>query len=288
MQMKYIQITCHQSLVEKVVMELGNKGVFQFLDSNHTLTAVQRSSKHSLFAHALTQIRRCDDMERIVRYLNSEMRRVIDANQDAYLDDDIDDVAINAAMESGRFENIYEDTKRIEGMLRDMASTLNQCTANLNTELERKQVLIAGREFYHLRTNPALDHHHRGGANGGGERKEGDEMRRILGGHGTDDEVRFNTVAGVIKTSFVSKFRRQLFRSTRGNHHIQTKVIAKSVGLRDPETQAEVDMTVFIIFYRSTAIYDRIGRVIDAFGAHRYTDIPDFSDTEALEENITR
>jgi len=216
------------------------------------------------------------------------MRRVIDANQDAYLDDDIDDVAINAAMESGRFENIYEDTKRIEGMLRDMASTLNQCTANLNTELERKQVLIAGREFYHLRTNPALDHHHRGGANGGGERKEGDEMRRILGGHGTDDEVRFNTVAGVIKTSFVSKFRRQLFRSTRGNHHIQTKVIAKSVGLRDPETQAEVDMTVFIIFYRSTAIYDRIGRVIDAFGAHRYTDIPDFSDTEALEENITR
>jgi vacuolar-type H+-ATPase subunit I/STV1 len=267
-------------------MELGNKGVFQFLDSNHTLTAVQRSSKHSLFAHALTQIRRCDDMERIVRYLNSEMRRVIDANQDAYLDDDIDDVAINAAMESGRFENIYEDTKRIEGMLRDMASTLNQCTANLNTELERKQVLIAGREFYHLRTNPALDH--RGGANGGGERKEGDEMRRILGGHGTDDEVRFNTVAGVIKTSFVSKFRRQLFRSTRGNHHIQTKVIAKSVGLRDPETQAEVDMTVFIIFYRSTAIYDRIGRVIDAFGAHRYTDIPDFSDTEALEENITR
>jgi hypothetical protein len=171
MQMKYIQITCHQSLVEKVVMELGNKGVFQFLDSNHTLTAVQRSSKHSLFAHALTQIRRCDDMERIVRYLNSEMRRVIDANQDAYLDDDIDDVAINAAMESGRFENIYEDTKRIEGMLRDMASTLNQCTANLNTELERKQVLIAGREFYHLRTNPALDHHHVavvGGKNGFG------------------------------------------------------------------------------------------------------------------------
>ena len=66
-EMKYVQITCHQSLVEKVVMQLGNKGVFQFLDSNKLLTAVQRSSRHSLFAHALTQIRRCDDMERIVR-----------------------------------------------------------------------------------------------------------------------------------------------------------------------------------------------------------------------------
>ena len=79
-EMKYVQITCHQSLVEKVVMQLGNKGVFQFLDSNKLLTAVQRSSRHSLFAHALTQIRRCDDMERIVRYLNSEMRRVIESN----------------------------------------------------------------------------------------------------------------------------------------------------------------------------------------------------------------
>ena len=83
--MKYIQVTCHQSLVEKVVMELGNKGVFQFLDSNTTLTAVQRSNKHTLFAHALTQIRRCDDMERIVRYLNSEMRRVMDSSQDQFL-----------------------------------------------------------------------------------------------------------------------------------------------------------------------------------------------------------
>lgn len=72
-------------MVEKVVKKLGNLGVFQFLDSNSTLTAVQRSSKHSLFAHALTQIRRCDDMERIIRYLNSEMRRVIDSNQEQYL-----------------------------------------------------------------------------------------------------------------------------------------------------------------------------------------------------------
>ena len=80
--MKYVQITCHQSLVEKVVQELGNKNVFQFLDSNGTMTAVQRSAKHSLFAHALTQIRRCDDMERIIRYLNSEMRRVIDTENE--------------------------------------------------------------------------------------------------------------------------------------------------------------------------------------------------------------
>ena len=76
------------------------------------MTAVQRSVKHTLFAHALTQIRRCDDMERIIRYINSEMRRVIDSdtfsNQQFLEDGDIDDAAIDAAMESGRFDNIYE------------------------------------------------------------------------------------------------------------------------------------------------------------------------------------
>jgi hypothetical protein len=56
-------------------------------------------------------------------------------------------------MESGRFENIYEDTKRIEQMLRQMATTLHQCTTNLNNELERKEVLFAGRQFYDNRSS---------------------------------------------------------------------------------------------------------------------------------------
>ena len=54
--------------------------------------------------------------------------------------------------------------------------------------------------------------------------------------------------------------------------------------MRDPETQSEVDMTVFLIFDRSNAIYERTGRVIDAFCAHCYTDIPEISLNEELDE----
>ena len=77
--------------------------MYQFLDSNQSLTAVQRAAKHSLFAHALTQIRRCDDMERIIRYLSSEMRRIdealskrltdpMDFEEERYLNEHVDAV----------------------------------------------------------------------------------------------------------------------------------------------------------------------------------------------------
>ena len=114
-------------------------------------------------------------------------------------------------------------------------------------------------------------------------------MKRMMGGASSSDldDVRFDTVAGVIQTSFLSKFKRQLFRSTRGNCYMQERAIAKEVGLKDPETQEPVDMSVFLIFFRSQAIRDRVVRVVEAFGAHSYTDVPDFSDRVAIEEAIT-
>ena len=74
-------------------------------------------------------------------------------------------------------------------------------------------------------------------------------MKRMMGND--MDDVRFDTVAGVIKTVFLSKFRRQLFRSTRGNCYMQERRIPPEVGLKDPETQEVVDMSVFLIFFRS-------------------------------------
>ena len=45
----------------------------------------------------------------------------------------------------------------------------------------------------------------------------------MMGASNELDDVRFDTVAGVIKTSFLSKFKRQLFRSTRGNCYMQER-----------------------------------------------------------------
>merc|ERR1719502_833568 len=160
-EMKYISITCHQSLVEKVVRILGNvsgnTGVFQFLDSNQSLTAVQRSAKHTLFAHALTQIRRCDDMERIIRYLSSEMRRIdeslsktltdpMDADQETYLNEHVDAVLEDET--GAAFENLYVETQQLEARLRQLVANMTDLTQQHNRAVQRRQVLFAGRAFY--------------------------------------------------------------------------------------------------------------------------------------------
>merc|ERR1711871_416325 len=85
---------------------------------------------------------------------------------------------------------------------------------------------------------------------------------------GEGDDMRISIVAGVIKSALVNQFRRQLFRSTRGNFHLEVKNIA-DVDIKDPDTQQPADMSVFVVYYRAVQIGAKIGRVCDAFGADR-------------------
>ena len=130
--------------------------MFQFLDSNQSLTAVQRSAKHTLFAHALTQIRRCDDMERIIRYLSSEMRRIdeslsktltdpMDADQETYLNEHVDAVLEDET--GAAFENLYVETQQLEARLRQLVANMTDLTQQHNRAVQRRQVLFAGRAF---------------------------------------------------------------------------------------------------------------------------------------------
>ena len=59
---------------------------------------------------------------------------------------------------------------------------------------------------------------------------------------------------------------------------MQFKQIPMSVGLRDPETQNEVDMTVYVVFYRTPKIRGRIIKVAEAFAA-TVDEIPPINDT---------
>ena len=131
----------------------------------------------------------------------------------------------------------YKDTRRIESILRSMASTMNQCTTNLNNELERKQVLIAGRDMARNRTVVVENAEETKGNSSEGKKKQNNfslfhffhfyfmfslfhfitlslfhlylmflillwfvgEMVRMME---TEDTIQFENIAGVLKTSF--------------------------------------------------------------------------------------
>ena len=54
--------------------------------------------------------------------------------------------------------------------------------------------------------------------------------------------------------------------------------------MKDPETGSHIEMSVFMIFYRAESIRVRIQRVVEAFGAHAYQDVPDFNNLLLLDE----
>merc|ERR1711871_1176227 len=187
---------------------------------------------------------------------------------------DADEAYVNRTLDPAPFEDLYERLKGLERELRQHASNMSSCTAQYNNEVERREVLKTVREAGSSNRNA-------------GEAKipqgESVVMTPLTGGE--LDDMRINVVAGVIKSSVVNQFRRQLFRSTRGNFHLEVKNIDPEVGLKDPDTQQPAEMSVFLVYYRAEQIRIKIGRVCDAFGAHRY-EVPSFNDVDLISNQL--
>lgn len=109
----------------------------------------------------------------------------------------------------------------------------------------------------------------------------------IEGGR-SDREMLFSNIAGVLPVSERGRFERMLFRATRGNCYVRfSEIIPKDPDNveQNGEGQAKSSSptrTVFIIFYKSSAVEGKIRKICDAFNARRF-DIVDIDRPAELE-----
>ena len=96
-----------------------------------------------------------------------------------------------------------------------------------------------------------------------------------------DSELRFSSITGVVATDERNSFERIIFRATRGNCFVRFINIEKPI--RDPYTTELVKKSVFIIFYQSQRIENKLKKICTAFSARRYA-LPDISDIAAVEQ----
>jgi V-type H+-transporting ATPase subunit a len=80
------------------------------------------------------------------------------------------------------------------------------------------------------------------------------------------------------------RFERMIFRATRGNCFIRFAPIQQPI--TDPNTGQLIEKSVFIIFYKSEAIENKLKKICDAFSAHRYS-LPDMDDGSAVDKMLT-
>jgi len=93
----------------------------------------------------------------------------------------------------------------------------------------------------------------------------------------SDRDMLFSNIAGVLPISERGRFERMLFRSTRGNCYVRfsdivpkTDVVEAEGADASQQKSLPPSRTVFIIFYKSSAIEGKIRKICDAFNARRF------------------
>lgn len=90
--------------------------------------------------------------------------------------------------------------------------------------------------------------------------------------------INIERVAGVVKSDEVARFRKLIFRATKGKSFMFTEQYA------DPEEPTQMRSVYIITYYDGAHTRDKIYRICDSFSGQRYN-LPEMN---VLGENITR
>ena len=268
-EMEYVQIICPQSVVFKCVQLLGEQGSFQFIDQYPNKTTVQRGSQHRLFAHAIKEIKRCDNMERILRYLNQQARKsqVMPSNNN-------DLEGFNNGENGGfndkfKFDQVLKLLKDAEVEVRTQTKLVAQHTRDMNVALELNRVLKAAKQRY---------------AEGNAE-AEPDRESLLMNMDTGSDDVRIEMIGGVVDRKVEQGLLRQIFRASRSNAITYFSPI-DDVQLFDPDTQEPANLSVVLVFFqRSEELKKKIQKCCVAYGARTYP-LPDIRKRDEVDAMI--
>uniref|UniRef100_A0A8C9G672 V-type proton ATPase subunit a n=1 Tax=Pavo cristatus TaxID=9049 RepID=A0A8C9G672_PAVCR len=210
------------------VAELGDLGLVQFRDLNANVNSFQRKF--------VNEVRRCESLERILRFLENEMEDVVKiVKLEKYPETPLPREMID-------METVLE---KLEAELLEANQNQQTLKQNFLELVELKHLLKKTQDFF--------------------------EVPEVLGWTCNLfiyllTPLRFT--AGVIKRERVIPFERLLWRACRGN--IYLRYTEMDTPLEDPVTREEVKKNVFIIFYQGEQLKQKIKKICDGFRATVY------------------
>lgn len=219
---------------------LGEAGIVQFRDLNSDISAFQRKF--------VSEVRRCEEIERRLRYIGSEVKK--------------DGVAVPelqkmpAAPNPRELIDLEAHIERTEGEILEMSHNAVNLKSNFMELTELKHVLEKTDAFF--QESVCF------------QQQEGDSVNRALIGSGDDPASRtqLGFVAGVVPRERVFAFERMLWRISRGNVLLRRADIEEP--LNDPATGNLLQKTVFVAFYQGEELKARVKKVCTGFHATLY------------------
>ncbi|XP_048514628.1 V-type proton ATPase 116 kDa subunit a1 isoform X2 [Athalia rosae] len=221
------------------VSELGETGTVQFRDLNADVNSFQRKF--------VNEVRRCDEMERKLRYIEAEVKKDNVPTQDHLLE-------LPRAPNPREIIDLEAHLDKTENDILELSQNAVSLKSNFVELTELRHVLEKTQVFFT-------------------EEEVNDSITRALINEETAVQAagargRLEFVAGVINRERVPAFERMLWRISRGNVFLRQAELDKP--LEDPNTGNEIYKTVFVAFFQGEQLKSRIKKVCNGFHASLY------------------
>uniref|UniRef100_A0A1B6E585 V-type proton ATPase subunit a n=2 Tax=Clastoptera arizonana TaxID=38151 RepID=A0A1B6E585_9HEMI len=248
-EMTLCQLFLQSEAAYACVSELGELGLVQFRDLNPEVNAFQRKF--------VNEVRRCDEMERKLRYLEKEIKKdgipMLDTGENPEAPQPREMIDLEATFE------------KLESELREVNQNAEALKRNFLELTELKHILRKTQVFFDeadvgLAVCPRMSNSSRD-----------EDQILLLGEEGLragGQSLKLGFVAGVILRERIPAFERMLWRACRGNVFLRQAEIENA--LEDPSTGDQVLKSVFIIFFQGDQLKTRVKKICEGFRATLY------------------
>ncbi|KAI0230178.1 hypothetical protein LSAT2_019435 [Lamellibrachia satsuma] len=242
-EMSLCQLYLQSEAAYTCVSELGELGLVQFRDLNADVNAFQRKF--------VSEIQRCEEMERQLRYFGRELRKegipIYDPCTEPEAPAPRDMIDLEATYESHEVE------------LRTLGSSLEALESNLRSLKELKCVLQHAEVFFlESGLNIATDASETLQGSQHIELEPMSEDQRVQ-----HQRIYLSFVAGMVESARLPGFSRLLWFACKGNVFLRHMDIPElSVG--------SVRRAVFIVFFQGDQLKEKVKKICDGFKATMY------------------
>ncbi|KAH8407159.1 hypothetical protein KR222_009553 [Zaprionus bogoriensis] len=282
-EMALCQLFLQSEAAYACVSELGELGLVQFRDLNPDVNAFQRKF--------VNEVRRCDEMERKLRYLEKEIKKdgipMLDTGESPEAPQPREMIDLEASgfglvktyACSCSFLCLQATFEKLENELREVNQNAEALKRNFLELTELKHILRKTQVFFDesVPTVYKSSTSHSSNKNRRylqmADNQNEDEQAQLLGEEGVrasqpGQNLKLGFVAGVISREKLPAFERMLWRACRGNVFLRQAMIESP--LEDPTNGDQVYKSVFIIFFQGDQLKTRVKKICEGFRATLY------------------
>lgn len=234
--MQLCQLLIQSEAAYNCVSELGQLGLVQFRDLNPESSPFQRKF--------INEVRRCEEMERKLRYMEAESRKEMLNAAETH-----DDTETPQPKEMADMEATFE---KLDKELKEVNRNGEALKRNLVESTELLHVLMNADFFFDVETNP---------------KSESLEPPVTENGltRGSGGVVQFSYVTGVIPREKIRPFETMMWRASRGNAFLKLSEIESP--LDDWSTGNVVFKSAFAVFCQGERLKTKVIKICEGFRA---------------------